>query len=150
MRKQLLRSEMRAMRRSLTDRPDRSRRIVELLLARDDVQAARCVMAYDAVSGEVELDRFIAWAELRGAEVRMPEDDVDPAWPDVIIVPGVAFTRRGDRLGQGGGWYDRFLPGRRSDCVTIGVGFAEQILDEVPVEDHDVRLDAIVSDAGSA
>ena len=59
--------------------------------------------------------------------VAVPEDDVDPAWPDVVIVPGLAFTSTGRRLGQGGGWYDRFLVGVRDDCVTVGVCFHEQL-----------------------
>ena len=52
------------------------------------------------------------------------------------------------RLGQGGGWYDRFLRTLRPDCVTIGVAFAPQIVDVLPVEPHDVQLDMVVTDAG--
>ena len=76
----------------------------------------------------------------------MPEDDIEASWPDVIIVPGTAFTVRGERIGQGGGWYDRFLPGRRADAVLIGVAFAPQIVGSIPTESHDVRLDMVVTD----
>ena len=65
-----------------------------------------------------------------------------------MIVPGLAFTSAGDRLGQGGGWYDRFLADVRPECRTIGVGFVEQIVDALPVEDHDIRLDHVVTESG--
>ena len=67
-----------------------------------------------------------------------------------MIVPGLAFTRRGDRLGQGGGWYDRVLAGVRDDCVTIGVAFAPQLVDELPVEPHDRPVDLVVTEHGPA
>lgn len=72
----------------------------------------------------------------------------DPRSLDVVIVPGLAFTRAGDRLGQGGGWYDRFLGEVGDGCTTIGVGFAIQVLDELPVVEHDVRLGVVVTEAG--
>jgi 5-formyltetrahydrofolate cyclo-ligase len=65
-----------------------------------------------------------------------------------VIVPGLAFTAAGERLGQGGGWYDRFLAHVRDDCVTVGVCFTDQVLDRVPTEAHDVRVDHVVTDAG--
>ena len=61
--------------------------------------------------------------------------------------PGLAFTADGRRLGQGGGHYDRFLPRLRAGCVTIGAAFAEQLVDDLPTEPHDVRLDLVVTDA---
>lgn len=72
---------------------------------------------------------------------------IDPATIDVVIVPGLAFTRNGRRLGQGGGFYDRFLPLVRPDCVTIGVCFREQVIDSVPSEPHDRILDVVLTDA---
>ena len=66
---------------------------------------------------------------------------------DVVVVPGLAFTADGRRLGQGGGHYDRFLPRLRAGCVTIGAAFAEQLVDDLPTEPHDVRLDLVVTDA---
>ena len=65
-----------------------------------------------------------------------------------MIVPGTAFTPDGHRLGQGGGWYDRFLPRLRPDCLKVGVGFAPQLVDHLPVEPHDVTLDLVVTDDG--
>jgi 5-formyltetrahydrofolate cyclo-ligase len=62
---------------------------------------------------------------------------------DVVIVPGVAFTSDGVRLGRGGGHYDRFLAG--VTCPTIGVCFTEQVCDELPHEPHDVRVAAVIA-----
>ena len=81
-------------------------------------------------------------------EFAVPEDDVDPGWPDVVVVPGLAFAPDGQRLGQGGGWYDRFLIGVRDDCETIGVCFREQLVDELPTAPHDVAVDRVVTDSG--
>jgi 5-formyltetrahydrofolate cyclo-ligase len=67
----------------------------------------------------------------------------------VILVPLLGFTRRGGRLGMGGGFYDRSLAFRRqtpSGPVLIGVGYALQELDELPEEPWDVALDAVVTD----
>ena len=65
---------------------------------------------------------------------------------DLVIVPGLAFTRDGQRLGQGGGYYDRYLPLLRPDCITIGVCFDEQIVPDVPGEVHDQRVSRVVTD----
>ena len=88
-------------------------------------------MVFDSVHGEPVTAPFIAWCREQGKTVHLPEDDPppDPRTIDVVIVPGTAFTQGGDRLGQGGGWYDRFLRTVRPDCVTIGVAFAAQIVE---------------------
>jgi 5-formyltetrahydrofolate cyclo-ligase len=67
---------------------------------------------------------------------------VDPTSIDLVIVPGVAFTLAGDRLGHGRAYYDRFLPSTKA--FTVGACFSEQIVDDMPVEAHDVRLDRVV------
>ena len=143
-----LRDVMRRSRRALPDRAERAAAIVAHLIEVPAFVEAAKVMAYTAVVGEADPVAAVNWLRDRGVQVRMPEDDVQPEWPDVIIVPGTAFTRGGDRLGQGGGWYDRFLPGRRAEAVTIGIGFSTQIVDFVPTAAHDVALDCIVTDDG--
>ncbi len=70
-----------------------------------------------------------------------------PMIPTLVLVPLLAFDRRGNRLGYGAGYYDRTLaalPGVR----TLGCAFAAQELDSVPVGPHDVRLDAIATEHG--
>ncbi|MEM7664688.1 MAG: 5-formyltetrahydrofolate cyclo-ligase [Pseudomonadota bacterium] len=67
-----------------------------------------------------------------------------PVTPDLLFVPLIGFTPSGERLGQGGGHYDRWLaehPGR----LTIGLAWDVQLCDELPVEPHDIALDAIVT-----
>jgi 5-formyltetrahydrofolate cyclo-ligase len=147
-RKRTLRREMRALRRALPDLDERSARLwanVEQLAA---VADATVVMVFDSVQGEPVTAPFIEWCREHGKTVHLPEDDPppDPLTIDVVIVPGTAFTEGGDRLGQGGGWYDRFLRTVRSDCVMIGVAFAAQIVRELPVEPHDVRVDHVVTE----
>ncbi|MFK8022993.1 MAG: 5-formyltetrahydrofolate cyclo-ligase [Ilumatobacter sp.] len=148
--KRALRREMRSMRKGLANRSERSEAIVEHLLGIEAVRAASCVLAYESVPGEVETSQLVAWCGSNGVGVVMPEDDeLVPDRFDVIVVPGTAFTTSGARLGQGGGWYDRFLPLRRRDAVTIGLGFREQIVVDLPTEPHDVILDCVVTDDGA-
>lgn len=61
--------------------------------------------------------------------------------PGLVLVPGLAFTKDGKRMGRGKGFYDRFLAGR--NCLKYGIAFPEQIVDDLPVEPHDVVLDGV-------
>ena len=71
--------------------------------------------------------------------------------PQVLLVPMLAFDRRGNRLGYGGGYYDRTLKELRAtgDVVAIGVAFAGQLRDKVPVSDADQPLDWILTELGA-
>ncbi len=141
---------MRAMRRALPAQHVLSERVWSHVRTLPQVMAANTVMVFDSVPGEPITGPFIAWCVGEGKRVALPEDEpaIDPRLVDVVIVPGLAFTSAGDRLGQGGGWYDRFLPQIRADCVTIGVGFGPQLVAALPTEPHDVRLSAVATDLG--
>jgi 5-formyltetrahydrofolate cyclo-ligase len=65
---------------------------------------------------------------------------------DLILVPGLAFDRSGARLGRGGGYYDRLLT--KFHGVRVGVCFEEVVFGALPVEDHDVRMDFLVTPSG--
>jgi 5-formyltetrahydrofolate cyclo-ligase len=69
---------------------------------------------------------------------------VAPGEIDVAIVPGVAFDGACRRIGHGGGFYDH-LNSMMVDAVTVGLAFDEQVLGEVPCEDHDVCVDVLVT-----
>jgi 5-formyltetrahydrofolate cyclo-ligase len=75
-----------------------------------------------------------------------PEESptVPPGEIDVAIVPGVAFDGACRRIGHGGGFYDR-LNSMMEGAVTVGLAFDEQVLGEVPCEDHDVCVDILVT-----
>jgi 5-formyltetrahydrofolate cyclo-ligase len=140
---------MRTMRRALPDQSSRSERIWATVQALDAVADAGTVMVFTSIPGEPDTAPFIAWCTERGKRVVVPEDEPDPAAVDVVIVPGVAFAPDGARLGQGGGWYDRFLASVRPDCTSIGVGFDPQVVDVLPTEPHDIRLDNVVTESGA-
>ena len=63
----------------------------------------------------------------------------------VWIVPGLAFSRSGARLGYGGGWYDRFLAKSDPSSISLGVAYPFQIVDDLPLEPHDLPLSDSVS-----
>lgn len=65
---------------------------------------------------------------------------------DLVIVPGLAFDAQGNRLGRGGGYYDRFLKRLAPTTATIGLAFDQQIIDHVPVDERDIRMDMVVTD----
>lgn len=68
---------------------------------------------------------------------------VDSATIDLIILPGVAFDRKGNRLGRGKGFYDRFLS--QTNATTIAVCFECQLVDSIPTEPHDLPAQFIVT-----
>jgi 5-formyltetrahydrofolate cyclo-ligase len=145
-RKRVLRSEMRNLRSALPDREERSRTLWARIEARPDVLGASRILVFCSIPSEPDTTQFIEWCRANGKQTAVPEDEVDPSWPEVVIVPGLAFTPDGRRCGQGGGWYDRFLAELRDDCTTIGVCFAPQVVADLPTEPHDVVLDAVVTD----
>jgi 5-formyltetrahydrofolate cyclo-ligase len=65
---------------------------------------------------------------------------------DLVIVPGLAFTREGARLGRGGGHYDRMLDG--AEATSLGVAFDIQVVGELPMEPHDRCVDLVVTPSG--
>lgn len=77
-------------------------------------------------------------------EPRAPRP-VDPATADVIVVPGVAFDPAGGRLGYGGGFYDALLRSVRG-VPRVGICFETQVVDRVPMEEHDERVDVLVTE----
>ncbi len=73
-----------------------------------------------------------------------PAADAEPLVPEVLFVPLVGFTAAGERLGQGGGHYDRWLA-EHAPTLAVGLAWDAQVCDALPIEPHDVALDAIVT-----
>ncbi|MDH3584984.1 MAG: 5-formyltetrahydrofolate cyclo-ligase [Phycisphaerae bacterium] len=67
---------------------------------------------------------------------------------DLVVVPGLGFDRGGGRLGRGAGYYDRFLADPRLAATSCGLAFETQLVPELPQEDHDIRVDMLVTDQG--
>lgn len=84
------------------------------------------VGAFNILTVKTELRRFI-----------------DPAQIDCVIVPGLAFDISGGRLGLGGGYYDRFLP--KTNAKKIALAYDFQIVDHLPTEAHDAKVDYILT-----
>ncbi|MCU1394160.1 MAG: 5,10-methenyltetrahydrofolate synthetase [Ilumatobacteraceae bacterium] len=172
--KQQQRAAMRRIRRAVPARAEQEASMWAQVLDRCAAAGARTVMAFVGVGSEPDTSGLLASLAEAGHVVVLPrvEGDVivpivhlpdeplfdgpfgipaptgaaaDPAGIDVVVVPALAFTRDGRRLGQGGGFYDRFLPLLRPGCITIGVCFAEQIVDTLVTEPHDRNVDFVVA-----
>ncbi len=96
-------------------------------------------------------------AEVRSGD-RLVETDYGPKEPgrrvpvqpedvDAVITPGLAFDRRGHRLGYGGGHYDRYLARLGPGTAAVAIAFDVQVLAEVPADEHDRPVDILVTDA---
>jgi len=100
--------------------------------------------------------------EMLGVVIRSLADDLfatrhglrepasQEAWPvgeiDLVVVPALAYDRQGNRLGRGGGIYDRFLARPELRAVTCGLAFADQVVAEVPTHPNDRPVDMLVTD----
>jgi 5-formyltetrahydrofolate cyclo-ligase len=136
----------------------------------DGYRRANSVMAFVGFNGEPDTDPLFARLSVEGKRLLLPrveasgivavEGDAprvnskfgvsEPIGPpvelseiDFVIVPGLAFTVAGDRLGYGQGYYDRFLP--TVSAPSVGVCFTEQLVDEMPLTEHDVQVGTVVS-----
>lgn len=149
------------------------------LVGLPEFAAARTVMAFLSVPGEIDTTEIVLAAWRAGKTVLVPKVDMAPRrmlpleicsldsglaqssygirepiggkpWPvetiDFIVVPALAYDRRGHRLGRGAGFYDRFLGQPQRRAVACGLGFCEQLVDELPVQEHDCPLDLLVTD----
>lgn len=64
----------------------------------------------------------------------------------IMIVPGLGFTKDGKRIGYGGGFYDSFLSDNHNHVLIAAIGYQMQMLDDLPMEDHDYTMDVIITE----
>ncbi len=72
--------------------------------------------------------------------------EIDPDDLDLVLCPGLAFSTSGNRLGQGGGYYDRYLP-KATKARRIGIAFNLQLRDSIPSNPHDIAMHEIVTES---
>jgi 5-formyltetrahydrofolate cyclo-ligase len=158
------------------DRRARSEAIAPRFLALPEVADAGTVLAFWSFGSEVDtaplIERLLAdgrttaMPRIEGTHVvpvaYRPGDEVrqtsfgafeplegrvlDATDLDLVVVPGVAFDDAGRRVGYGGGFYDRLLPGLRPGVPAIALAFSVQLVPEVPTGGMDSRVDAIVTE----
>ena len=150
---------------------EQSEKILAKLERHPDFVQAERVMLYNALPDEVQTQAFLDKWHLK-KQIILPTvvgDDIIPVEYakdtdfavgdfnilepqnepyrggfDLIVVPGVAFDREGHRIGRGRGYYDRFLS-QHLDVKRIGICFDFQLIEEVPTEPFDIRMDEVIS-----
>jgi 5-formyltetrahydrofolate cyclo-ligase len=98
----------------------------------------------------VEINSLQTGLAVSGSGVREPlaGKPVPLEFIDLVIVPGLGFTEKGHRIGRGMGFYDRFLAQSDFLGLSCGLCFQEQVVEELPMLDHDMPLSMLVSDHG--
>ncbi len=173
--KKVLRKELIAIRKEIPDKRDKSMIIMQKIMDLEIFQKAKVVALYKSLLYEVDTDYLINYAEEKGKVILLPrivnnelvfliyqKDDIleenafhilEPAYNenniyhgliDIIIVPGVGFDMNNNRLGYGGGYYDRFL--QNNGAYKIGICFHEQLVNSLPIEKYDVKVDMVIYD----
>lgn len=159
---------------SLEDKKNKSAVVLQKLEAMHEFSKSSTVMLYWSMDDEVHTHDFIVkhagskriiLPSVNGDELELkeykgndnliagegygilePEGSVFecPEEIDLIVVPGVAFDRKKNRMGRGRGYYDKFL--QLSKAYKVGVCFDFQLLDEVPTDQHDILMDIVISE----
>lgn len=176
--KMVLRAQMRALRRNLSEAtPDAARSLADHPAA---LPTGAEVALYRAMGSEMDVEPLARTLLRQGRRLSLPvvvrrdeamifrrwtpDDPLEPDMagcpaplplaetvvPDLVIVPLLAFDDTGARLGQGGGHYDRTLAQlrRNTEVLAIGLAYAGQRLDRLPIEAHDQALDGILTESG--
>jgi 5-formyltetrahydrofolate cyclo-ligase len=171
MEKQILRAKMRAAVKRSAVKALASQHIRNHLRNSEFWKRAEIIFGYVALAGEPDWlgehipdDKLIAYPRVEengmlsffysGGEfalgalgVKHPVGGTLALSPDLAIIPGLAFDPRGGRLGRGKGFYDRWL-GANPGVNTLGICFKCQIVENVPAESHDARVDAVLTEEG--
>lgn len=93
----------------------------------------------------VKISKKTAFFENRiGIQEPVVGEKIDKDSLDIIIIPAVAYDYWGHRIGFGNGFYDKFLKGTKAQ--KIGVGFEFQLLESIPAEEHDVKVDMLITE----
>jgi 5-formyltetrahydrofolate cyclo-ligase len=121
-----------------------TRTLIDLLEAR-----GRTVLVPKLVKNEgMEAVRFPGWSNMRPGGLGIPSPLDTRAFSaeiDVVVVPGLGFTVRGDRIGYGAGHYDRWF-GRHQPRHKIALAFDAQMVERLPIDPNDIRVDAIATE----
>lgn len=144
-----------------TDFYAKAKNIMLYASMKDEVQLAELIGAALAqkktvllpkVTGEhsmeaVELENLAELtADAFGILAVQGKDFFPAAEIDLVVVPGVAFTASGERLGMGRGYYDRFLTEQAKNAYRVALAFETQFFPELPTDDNDARLDALITE----
>lgn len=123
----------------------------------DALATGKKIVVPYCVDGELELFHLESMEELETgmyrilepkAELRsLAEKRVQPEELDLIMVPGVAFDRRGGRTGHGKGYYDKLLEHAKAETPLVGLAFECQLFPEIPMAEHDISMDKVVTEA---
>ncbi|TWU02680.1 5-formyltetrahydrofolate cyclo-ligase [Stieleria varia] len=129
----------------------RTRHVLPEVIASDK----KIVIPY-CVDGELELFHLESMDELETGmySILEPREDlrgvaeknVPVSELDLIVVPGVGFDSHGGRTGHGKGYYDKCLENARPDAPLIAMAFECQMFDEIPMQDHDIYMDKVVTE----
>jgi 5-formyltetrahydrofolate cyclo-ligase len=109
---------------------------------------SKCLLLFPRVEGqELALCPISSLQQLQTGKFGIREPSTPPTdlRPDAILVPGLAFSPTGYRLGRGAGYYDRLLQRLTESTHKLGICFPFQLLNAVPFEPHDQRVDQVVS-----
>lgn len=155
--KSQLRSHMIARRKMMDAREikEKSAAIADSLRSIVNLKRVTSIHSYHSNpgAGEVDTSWMAAWLKEQAAATVLTYGPTIRTAPvpdetyDVIIVPLLAFDERLHRIGYGGGWYDRFLS-KQPLAMLIGLGYDFQKVHELPIEEHDIALDMIITESG--
>jgi 5-formyltetrahydrofolate cyclo-ligase len=153
--KAALREAMKQRLRGMTaeDRQSLSDEICENVLQMTQWQEAQNAVLFLPLPSEPIITPLKLDCDVRKIpEVIIPQNPKNglqlPDQIDLILVPGVAFSKDRHRLGRGGGFFDRLLSDRGKNAFKLAICFSFQVVDSIPTEEHDVKVDAVVTEQG--
>lgn len=151
----------------------KSRVICEKILSSEIYKNSNCIYCYYPIQNEVDIipiiqtslkdgkiialpkvtdtDGKMIFAEIKNLDnlqtghynIPEPAETIQAREADMILVPGVVFSTKGKRIGQAGGFYDRFL--EKNHPYSMGVAYDFQIMDEIKTQPHDIDVDEVIS-----
>ena len=138
-----LRSHMSPRKRAAADYE-----IFQKVIARPEIVSAHTVCVYASLPSEVDTRALTIWLRANGKTVvvppKSPDEIKDISAIDLFILPGVAFDPQGNRLGRGGGYYDRILA--KTKAIIIGLAYQYQIVSGLPHGRYDIPVYAVITD----